>query len=226
MTTGTRIDPSRLRDDLGVYLVTAEPVGPRTLEVITAAVRGGVRVVQLRDKINSTADRITALQAIRRRINSRVTVIVNDDLDAALAVPGTGLHVGADDLHPAVARERLGPAVCIGWSIQDLDQLTDDDALRAADYVAASPVWSTPTKTDTGRPFGLGGVRTLRDLLPGSMPLVGIGGIGPANAAEVIMAGGDGVAVVSAICGAADPQQASMELITIVSRTISERSRS
>ncbi|SDS00513.1 thiamine phosphate synthase [Microlunatus soli] len=215
----------QVRSNLGVYLVTAEPSTDRTVELIMAAVAGGVRVVQLRDKINSTDHRIRMLrQIVHRLAGSAVTLVVNDDLDAAAAVPGVGIHVGPDDLHPAVARSRLGVDVCIGWSIHDLDQLRDDQALAAVDYVAASPVWPTPTKIDTSTPFGLQGVRRLRDRLPAELPLVGIGGIDLGNAAEVIGAGADGVAVVSAICAADDPRRAAQDLVAEVDQSKEGRS--
>lgn len=210
----------RLRTDLGVYLVTAEPSSDRTVGLVAAAVAGGVRVVQLRDKINSTDHRVMLLRRIRERLAAdglpEIILIVNDDLEAAAAVPGVGIHVGPDDLHPAAARSRLGRNVCIGWSIHHRDQLRDTAALAAVDYVAASPVWPTPTKTDTTAPFGLDGVRALRDVVPADLPLVGIGGIGLNNAAEVIRAGADGVAVVSAICAAAVPRRAAAELVAEV----------
>lgn len=215
----------RLRADLGVYLVTAEPSTDRTIELIMAAVAGGVRVVQLRDKIHPTEHRIRMLQRIRDGLaGAPVTVLVNDDIDAAAVVPGVGVHVGPDDLHPAAARRRLGNDVCIGWSIHHLDQLRDEEALAVVDYVAASPVWATPTKTDTTAPFGPDGVRALRDRVPAALPLIGIGGIDVGNAAAVITAGADGVAVVSAICAAADPRQAAADLQAEVSRAKERRS--
>lgn len=217
MSNGQRVNPEQLRDDLGVYLVTAEPSSQHTLELITAAVDGGVRVVQLRDKISSSEHRVAMMRRIRDLLQDRpVTLIMNDDVEAAAAVPGVGVHVGPDDLHPVEVRGRLGDEVCIGWSIHDLDQLRDTAALAAVDYVAASPVWPTATKTDTTAPLGPAGVRALRDRLPSGLPLAGIGGIDAGNAAEVITAGADGIAVVSAICSAADPRRAAAELCTLV----------
>jgi thiamine-phosphate pyrophosphorylase len=104
----------------------------------------------------------------------------------------------------------------VGWSIHDRDQLGDHRALAACDYVAASPVWPTPTKIDTGTPWGLDGVTELRAGLPPDLPLIGIGGIAAGNADQVITAGADGVAVVSAICAAVDPRSAAAELAGVV----------
>lgn len=205
-------------DDLGVYLVTADPATDATAGLVRAAVAGGVRVVQLRDKSGTTQQRIALLRRLRTELPPEVTVIVNDDVEAAVCVPGVGVHVGPDDDHPARVRRRLGDDVAIGWSIHDRDQLGDREALAACDYLAASPVWPTPTKIDTSPPWGLDGVRSLRMALPDEMPLVAIGGIHAGNAADVISAGADGVAVVSAICSAADPRAAAAELVSIVDR--------
>ena len=204
--------------DLGVYFVTAEPATKTTPGVVSSAVAGGVRMVQLRDKQSDTDRRIALLQRLRSSVPDDVMVIVNDDVRAAVAVPGVGVHVGPDDDHPARVRELLGSDAVIGWSIHDRDQLDDRDALLACDYVAASPVWPTPTKTDTSAPWGLDGVRALRSVLPQDVPLIGIGGINARNAAEVIIAGAAGVAVVSAIASAVDPQAAAAELVDIVNR--------
>ena len=213
--------------DLGVYLVTAEPADDSTVSTVLAAVSGGVRIVQLRDKAAGTDRLVELLQELHDQLaGSGTTLLVNDDVDAASAVPGVGIHLGPDDVHPTTARRQLGEAVCIGWSIHDLDQLSDHAALEASDYVAASPVWPTPTKTDTTRPWGLEGVRTLRSRVPAGVGLVGIGGISAANAADVIMAGADGVAVVSAICAAADPRTASQRLRSTVDQARAQRVRS
>jgi thiamine-phosphate pyrophosphorylase len=113
----------------------------------------------------------------------------------------------------ADARRLTGPHMLIGVSAECVE-----DAVRAqtqgADYIGVSPVFSTPTKTDTAPPLGLGGVAAIRAAV--SLPVVGIGGIGPANAADVIRAGCDGIAVVSAIVSAAAPERAAAELLTII----------
>lgn len=205
-----------ISNDLGVYLVTAEPATATVVDLALAAAAGGVRVVQLRDKTTTTERRIAVLRQLRTTLPDDVIVIVNDDVEAATAVPGVGVHVGPDDDHPARVRELVGSDVVVGWSIHDREQLNDHDALAASDYVAASPVWPTPTKIDTSPPWGLDGVRALRAALPDGLPLIGIGGINAGNAAQVIDAGADGVAVVSAISAAIDPRAAAAELVAVV----------
>ncbi|KAA1420408.1 thiamine phosphate synthase [Mumia zhuanghuii] len=202
------------RPDLRLYLVTGDvPAGADLADVVSAAVEGGVTTLQLRDKSGTRDDVIrVGTRLVERLAGTGVTFIVNDDVDAARAIPGAGLHVGPDDLHPADARSSLGDAAVIGWSIHDVAQLDDAAALEACDYLAVSPVWPTPTKPDTTTPWGLDGVRRLRDAVPARLPLVAIGGITAANAASVVGAGADGVCVVSAICSAADPQAAAHTL--------------
>jgi thiamine-phosphate pyrophosphorylase len=133
----------------------------------------------------------------------------------ALAVGADGVHLGQTDMRIADARRLTGPGMIIGISAECLE-----DAVRAqaegADYIGVSPVFSTPTKTDTAPPLGLAGIAAIRAAV--SLPLVGIGGIGPANAAAVIRAGCDGIAVVSAIVSAADPRKAAAELKTTILR--------
>jgi len=154
-----------------------------------------------------------------------VPLLLNDDVEAAHLAEADGVHVGPNDCHPAEARSLLGPNALLGWSIHNLGQLADTEALAACDYLVASPVWVTPTKTDTTPPLGLEGVRALRAAMPDHLPLVGIGGITAANAGEVIRAGADGVAVVSAIWSAPDPAGAARRLRTVVDAALKERSQ-
>jgi thiamine-phosphate pyrophosphorylase len=141
-----------------------------------------------------------------------VPLIINDRLDVALACGAQGVHLGQSDMPAALARQLLPPEVFIGLSVENLA-----DVARAAgqpvDYLGISPVYATPTKTDTARPWGLAGVRQVRALT--RLPLVAIGGIHQGNAAAVLQAGADGLAVVSAICAAADPQAAAQSFQAI-----------
>ena len=199
--------------DPRLYLVT-DPSHDDLESIVVAAIEGGVTCVQVRDKHGTAADRSRLVRRLRDVLPVDVALVVNDDLEAAPW--GDGLHVGVDDVAPSVAREALGPGAVIGWSINDVAQLADTAQLDACDYVAISPVWATATKTDTGAPFGLDGVREVVALVGGRLPVVAIGGIDTSNAAEVIAAGADGICVVSAICGADDPLAAAGELRSIV----------
>lgn len=202
--------------DLSLYLVTDRglSLGRSTVDIVRAAVAGGVTCVQLREKECSTRQFVTEARAVRELLaGTGIPLIINDRIDVALAVGADGVHLGQTDMLIADARRLVGSSMLIGISAECVD-----DAVRAqaegADYVGISPVFSTPTKTDTAPALGLEGVGLIRAAV--SLPLVGIGGIDPGNAAEVIRAGCDGVAVVSAIVSAPDPQKAATELKTII----------
>lgn len=204
--------------DLSLYLVTDRGLsrGRSTVDIVRAAVAGGVTCVQLREKSCGTREFVDEARAVRALLaGTGVPLIVNDRIDVALAVGADGVHLGQTDMRITDARRLTGPSMLIGISAECLE-----DAVRAqaegADYIGVSPVFSTPTKTDTAPPLGLAGIAAIRAAV--SLPLVGIGGIGPANAAAVIRAGCDGIAVVSAIVSAADPRKAAAELKTTILR--------
>jgi len=125
------------------------------------------------------------------------------------------VHLGQSDMPVATARTLLPPHVLLGWSVETLEHVAQANQAEFAgvDYLGVSPVFATPTKTDTTTPWGLPGLRQVRATT--DLPLVAIGGIHAGNATEVLTAGADGLAVVSAICGAADPTQATRELHTL-----------
>jgi len=194
-----------LADALRVYLVTDQAsLRGRTLaDVVLAAVQGGVSCVQLREKALPTRDFVALALAVKDLLAPfDVPLVINDRLDVALACGAQGVHLGQSDMPVALARQLLPPGVFIGLSVENLS-----DVARAAgqpvDYLGISPVYATPTKTDTAAPWGLAGLRQARALT--TLPLVAIGGIHQGNAAELLQAGADGLAVVSAICSAADP---------------------
>ncbi|MEO7234842.1 MAG: thiamine phosphate synthase [Lapillicoccus sp.] len=216
------VAPGRTLVDLRLYLVT-DPGFPDVARVALAGVAGGVTCVQVRDKDDTDRLRATSL-SLRRALPTHITVVANDDLEVAGLVDG--IHVGVDDVPPARARRLLGEHAVVGWSVNRLEQLDDRVALEACDYLAVSPVWSTPTKTDTTAPLGLDGVRAVADRLRQigwHRGLVGIGGISERTAASVVEAGASGVAVVSAVGAAADPTQAARRLRAEVDRALSSR---
>jgi thiamine-phosphate pyrophosphorylase len=202
--------------DLSVYLVLDRLfIGERDLlATLQAALAGGVTVVQLRDK---QAPRPLFL-AQARRIQALlrptgVPLIINDRVDVALEIGADGVHVGQDDMAAAEARRLLGPEAIIGLSASRPDELVGADP-GIIDYIGLGPVFPTDTKPNTPPPLGLGGVRALRPQL--RLPVVAIGGIGAGNAAPLIGAGADGVAVVSSICSAPDPEAAARLLTRAV----------
>jgi thiamine-phosphate pyrophosphorylase len=194
-----------LRDVLRLYLVTdqASLRGRSLLDVVRAAVQGGVSCVQLREKSLSTRDFVAQALAVKAMLKPLgVPLIINDRIDVALACQAQGVHLGQSDMPVAMARQMLPPEVFIGLSVENLADV-ERAADQAVDYLGVSPVFATPTKTDTASPWGLAGLRQIRALT--TLPLVAIGGIHLTNAVEVLRAGADGLAVVSAICSADDP---------------------
>lgn len=202
--------------DFSLYLVTDRGLsrGRSIVEIVRAALAGGVTCVQLREKRASTRDFLTEAMAVRTLLTGTgVPLVINDRIDVALAVDADGVHLGQTDMPIREARRIVSKKMFIGISAECLEHAIQ--AARAgADYVGVSPVFSTPTKTDTAPPLGLAGIAAMRAAV--SIPLVGIGGIGPANAASVIRAGCDGAAVVSAIVSAPNPMRAAAELKTII----------
>lgn len=198
--------------DWRLYLVTDRGlIGDRDLEtVVEQAVRGGVTVVQLREKDFPTRDFIELARRLMRRLEPfSVPLIINDRIDVALAAGAQGVHVGQSDMLYADARRLMGPDALIGVSVETPEQAREAEDWDV-DCLGVSPIFSTPTKTDTGQPWGLDGLRALR--ASSRHKLVAIGGIHPQNAADIVSAGADGIAVVSAICSADDPEKAAREL--------------
>ncbi len=198
--------------DLSLYLVTDRrlSLGRTTCEVVAEAIAGGVTAVQLREKHCSTREFIDEARLVKKLLQgTAIPLIINDRLDVALAVEAEGVHLGQQDMSISDARRLAGSRLIIGISAESLA-----DALRAeaegADYIGISPVFATATKTDTAKPLGLAGIRRIRAAV--RLPLVGIGGISVDNAIEVLRAGADGVAVVSAIVSAPCPRSAAAAL--------------
>jgi len=206
------------RFDPSVYLVLDRLfIGERgLLATLRAALAGGVTVVQLRDKQALRPlflEEARRIQALLRPLG--IPFIVNDRVDVAREIGADGVHVGQDDMPAADARRLLGPDAIIGLSVSRADEIAGADP-DIVDYVGLGPVFATNTKPDTPPPLDLGGVRALRPRL--AVPVVAIGGIGAGNAAEIVRAGADGVAVVSSICSAPDPEAAARRLVSAVAR--------
>lgn len=211
--------------DLSLYLVTdrALCLGRPLLDVVARAVAGGVSVVQLREKHAGTREFMElgrALLALLAPVG--VPLVINDRVDVALAIGAQGVHLGQGDMPVAEARRLLGAGVRLGLSIENLDQLRVAEALPQGlvDYYGLSPIFQTPTKAELHTSWGLDGLAQARALVAqgSKLPLVAIGGLHAGNAASVLRAGADGLAVVSALCSAPDPKLAASELQGIIAR--------
>ena len=194
--------------DLTLYVVTDGRLarGRDQVEVIEAAIRGGATMVQLRDKHLAAREQYELGRRLRELTRRTGTVlIVNDRVDLALAIEADGVHLGQDDLSPDVARRLLGPDGIVGISAANTAELSLVER-ECADYVGTGPLASTGTKADAGAAIGPAGIAAVRALT--RLPMVAIGGVTAGNAVSAIAAGADGVAVVSAVIGAEDPEAA------------------
>jgi len=178
--------------------------------IVAAAVKGGVTMVQLRDKTAVTGPFVEEARALQRLLAPlRVPLLINDRIDVALAAHADGAHVGQRDMPIALARQLLGPTAIIGLSITARGEL-DGEGVELADYLGVGPIFAQSTKLDATPPLGLDGLAEIRRAT--RKPIVAIGGISAANAAAVRSAGADGIAVVSVIMGAQDPMAAAAAL--------------
>ena len=209
----------------GVYLVTDSRLcGERGVEsVVARAAEAGICCVQLREKTASTRHFIEAAKRIKALLAPRhIPLIINDRVDVALAAGAEGVHVGQSDMPPETTRQLLGPAAIIGLSVE-----TWDDVVKAqridVNYLGISPVYATPTKTDTKEPWGIEGIARIKKF--SRHPLVGIGGLDASNLEAVVLAGADCIAVVSAICAAPDPFKATLRLKEAFDTAHSKKSR-
>ncbi len=202
--------------DYSLYLVTDQKLclGRDLIKVVLEAVAGGVSIVQIREKDCDAGDFFQLAVALKKKLEKKgVPLIINDRVDIAIAARADGVHVGQTDLPAVVVREMLGPNKILGVSINSFDQITEADKFDI-DYLSLSPVFPTPTKPDTTPAFGIEGLKKARQMT--TRPLITIGGINRDNLNEIIVAGMDGVAVVSAICSALFPGTAARELADII----------
>ena len=205
-----------MKEFLKLYLVTDRDLslGRSLVEVVSEAVAGGVTMVQLREKDAATGEFIELAGRLMKILTPLgIPLIINDRVDVALAVDADGVHIGQSDMPYETARRLLGPDKIIGLSVENMDDLIKANSLDV-DYVGISPVYGTPTKTDTAEPFGLEGLRKAVNM--SKHPTVAIGGMNAGTIADVMATGTDGVAVVSAICSAENIREAAAQLKAIV----------
>lgn len=199
--------------DLSVYVIT-DPllcVQYGLIETAQAAVRGGVKILQLRDKTATDAALIDQGRALKEALaRSDTLLIVNDRVEVARAIGADGVHVGQSDAAAADARKALGPDAIVGLSIQTHDQAAALD-LALIDYVGVGPVFATATKPDHAPPLGFEGLK--RVCAASALPAVAIGGLSAAHARAVFAAGARGLAVVSGICAAEEPETAARAFV-------------
>jgi thiamine-phosphate pyrophosphorylase len=215
-----RTPRERIRDARGLYLVLTEPRVPHAA-LAGAAVERGVPVVQLREKAVDDAELIRLARSLRGvTLGTGTLFIVNDRPDVAALVRADGVHVGSSDARPAAARLALGDDAIVGVSVTSAEEAIEARA-AGADYLGAGPVFPTATKPDAAAPIGLAGLAGIVAAVP-DLPVVAIGGIDGTNAGAVTRAGARLLAVVSAVCRAADPVGALDALLDAVGRAAND----
>jgi thiamine-phosphate pyrophosphorylase len=208
-----------------LYVITDETLagGLPHVEIARRAVAGGADVVQLRDKTLGCRDLVRIGKEIKEiTAPAGALFIVNDRLDMAIACGADGVHFGQGDISPGVARQLAPPCFIIGVSVGDVDEARQAEE-EGADYLALSPTFDTASKHDAGPGRGLGRLREIRKAV--HIPVIAIGGIGPANVQDVIRSGADGVAVISAVVSAPDITKAARELRSLIARAKAEKDR-
>ncbi len=200
--------------DWDLYLVTDRELSRLPFfDMIEKALEGGVTVIQIREKKLSTKEFIEEALKIKEIAKRKgVPIIINDRVDIALAVDADGIHLGNDDMPVEMARKIMGKKI-IGASAHSVEEAMDKER-KGANYIAVSPVFSTPTKPDAGTPLGLEGIRKIKEAV--KIPVIAIGGINKNNVVEVIKSGADGVAVVSAIVCSEDPKKTAKEMRDLI----------
>ncbi|AZN36336.1 thiamine phosphate synthase [Iodobacter ciconiae] len=199
--------------DLSLYLVLDPDLcdgGQGMVDTALAAVAGGVTIVQLRAPRWKKRQWVAVAMALKAALDPHhIPLIINDHIDVALLVDAAGVHVGQQDIAPGMARQLIGPHKILGLSISNAEQMAAAP-LGVVDYIGVGPVFATGTKLDASPVIGLEEFTSLMQAK--SLPAVAIGGIGLGHVAALLSAGADGVAVVSAICGQNNPQQAAQAL--------------
>lgn len=199
-----------------LYLVTGHCTqhGKSITDIVMQAVAGGVDMVQLREKEMSDEEMTRlACELHEKLLPTGVPLIINDRVNVAKAIDAEGVHVGQSDMAYAEARKILGRGKIIGLSCENMQQVKDANSMDV-DYIAVSPVFATPTKTDTAIPFGLEGLREARKI--SRHKIVAIGGINASNIRAIRDAGADSAALVSAIADSANPMEASSALKLLI----------
>jgi thiamine-phosphate pyrophosphorylase len=208
-------------------IVDPERASGRSLaELARLVVAGGATLIQLRDKHGSTRRMIEEARAIKAALaGTGVPLVINDRVDVALIAEADGVHVGQDDMRAEEARGLLGPGAIIGLSIKTV-ALANAAPLDVIDYAGIGGVYATTSKNNPDPPIGIAGLRAIVAAFRArkrDFPVCGIAGIDAGNAAAVIEAGSNGIAVISAISMAPDPQATARALRGIVDRALAER---
>lgn len=198
-----------------LYLVTDDKQSSDELcHVVAEAIKGGVTMVQIREKHGDVRQFIKRSTAVKQVLEgSGVPLIINDRVDVALAVQADGVHLGQTDMPASLARKLIGPDMILGLSVENEEQLKEAQNLPV-DYLGISAIFATPTKTNIIKEWGIEGLT--KAVKESKLPLVAIGGINETNINQIANTKVDGIALVSAICHARSPKHASEDLLELM----------
>jgi len=200
--------------DIDFYLVTDSDLSAKgTIHDVKQALRAGCRIVQYREKNKSIKEMITEAVRIKELCEDSAIFLVNDVVDVALAVNADGVHIGQDDMPYNEARALLGEEKIIGVTVHDAVEAVEAE-IKGADYIGLSPIFKTSTKKDAGMACGIPMISEVRKQV--TIPIVAIGGIDKNNISEVITAGADAAVAISAVVGASDVYNETLDFITII----------
>lgn len=205
--------------DYSLYLITdRDIIKDRYLkECVEEAIKGGVTIVQIREKDASTREFYNIAKEVKEVTDKyNIPLIINDRLDIALAVDAAGVHLGQSDMSIEVARKILGEEKIIGISAGNLEEAMEAEK-SGADYLGIGAIFYTGTKKDIDEPIGLEGLKEIINKI--KIPSVAIGGINKDNTEDVINTGVNGISVISAILGYEDTKKASEELLSKLSKS-------
>ena len=205
-----------------LHLVTDRSLCTETSleDAVARAVEGGVEVVHLREKDLPPKELYHLAARLRKVTLGRALLIINDRIDIALAISADGVHLPGDSVPTYVAKKLGADRLIVGRSVHSVKEALEAEA-EEADYVILGTIYKTASHPDL-KPAGLGLVREVREAV--GLPVYAIGGIDASNAAEVVAAGADGIAVIRAILGAKDPRAAAQGLLEAVKNDPSGRS--
>lgn len=199
-----------------LYVITMEvlTMGRSHLDVAKAALEGGAGVIQFREKTKTTSEMYQVASNLKILANEYgIPLLIDDRLDIALAVDAKGVHLGRHDMPLPIARKILGPDRVIGASARNVQEAIKAER-EGANYLGVGPIYLTPSKTDAGEPIGWRILEEIKKAV--KIPIVAIGGITTEKVKEVLEAGADGVAVISAVAGAADMKAATAKLLNSI----------
>lgn len=193
--------------DFNLYLITDRKVAKMPLpEAVRLALKGGARAVQLREKDLPMRELLALAQELRKITKEfGARLFINDRVDVAVAVNADGVHLGGQSMPLAAVRKIVGSNMLIGISSHTVEEAREAEK-GGADFITFGPIFSTPSKEKFGAPVGVEAVRTIKDHV--RIPLFGLGGIKSENISQVMQAGADGIAMISAILAADDIQTA------------------